>query len=269
MNSGELLDRIEEAAIDGDVTKALLLCQKLGGDADTAELRDWAKHELEGYPQEATPPEYRRVAVLLLANGVFLGGTPITGHPIPMDVLSEADRKEFGSGMLLNMPVSQIQANAAKAKVEWRPSHSARIIDAVNAGNKAPTMYDDVYFAMPGHGCAAVIVAVQSRIVGLITLLRSSLADNEDLAPSAVQAATSEVLSGSVVYVTGDHNRINVRDSGNITAANDGDTSSKPSRRVWRWLKRILEAVTGIGTVVGVLWGGSGNLTPISEIPQS
>ena len=261
MNSAELLDRIEEAAINGDVVEALLLCQKLGGDADSAELRDWAKHELEGYPQEVTAPEYRRVAALLFANGSFLGGTPITGHPIPMDVLSEADRKMFGSGMLLDMPVSQIQTIAKKETAEWRPSHSARIIEAVNSANEALTLYDDVYFAMPGHGCAAVIVAVRSRIVSLATLLRGSLPGDAQPDQASVKAAVSEAVMAPTVNIVGSHNALIVGDgrTASVSTDSDGGTSAEPTPRVWHWLKRILEAVTGIGTVVGILWGGSGN----------
>ncbi|MXZ53066.1 MAG: hypothetical protein F4Z34_07775 [Acidimicrobiaceae bacterium] len=256
----DLLDRMEEAAIGGDVVEALLLCQKLGGDADSAGLQDWAKHELGGYPQEVTPPEYRRVAALLFGNGAFLGGKPVTGHPIPMDVLPKPEKEELGRGILLSMPVSQIQTIAKKETAEWRPSHSARIIDAVNAANKASMSYDDIYFGMPGHGCAAVIVAVRSRIVSLVTLLRRSIPSDAQPDQVSVKAAVLEAVTAPTVNILGSNNALVVGDGSTArVSALDGDTSLKPSRKVWRWLKRILEAVTGIGTVMGILWDGSGS----------
>ena len=87
MNSAELLDllgSIEQAAIDGDVVQALLLCQKLGGDADSAELRDWARHELKGYPGTVYLPDYRRVKAQLFGDGAA-PGQRISDVPIPMD----------------------------------------------------------------------------------------------------------------------------------------------------------------------------------------
>lgn len=57
MNPGDLLDRIEDAAITGDVEQALLLCQKLAGNADSSDLRDWAQQELKataGMPSPRT-----------------------------------------------------------------------------------------------------------------------------------------------------------------------------------------------------------------------
>ena len=76
-----------------------------------------------------------------------------------------------------------------------------------------------------------------------------------------MQAAASGLATGPVVTVTGDNNVVKVGDSGDVTvaAAADGGSSAEPTRPVWRWLKRVLEAVTGIGTVVAFLGGDSIN----------
>lgn len=74
MNSAELVDRIEDAAIDGEVVEALLLCQKLGGDAGSTELREWAEPELEGCPHGEPPSEHRLASGQLLAAGSALNG---------------------------------------------------------------------------------------------------------------------------------------------------------------------------------------------------
>ena len=72
MNSAELLDRIEDAATDDPLVEALLLCQKLGGDAEGAELRDWAKHE----NWRGTRRRSRHRSAAIWQSAVVVGGVP-------------------------------------------------------------------------------------------------------------------------------------------------------------------------------------------------
>ena len=263
MKAPELLDllgRIEQAAIDGDVVQALLLCQKLGGDADSAELRDWAKRELEGYPEGVPPPEYRRVAGHLFASGAAPGAR-VSAVPIPMEALPEPERSVYERGIPLLNSISEIEERATETRVVLRPSGTVRMLHAVNSSNQAPTMFDDIYLRVTGSGFGAVVTAVRSRIVGLVAQLRESLSADQQLDSAAVGAAVSKVITGSMVNVTGDNNLVTVGDGGHvsISAGSDDGSPAEPKRRIWRWLKRILEAVTAIGTVVSVSWGGAGS----------
>ena len=259
MNS-ELLDRIEEAAITGDVVEALLLCQKLGGDADSAELRDWARHELEGYPQEVNPPEYRRVRGQLFGRGAA-PGQRVPAVPIPMDVLSEAERKEFANGVPIWDSISEIAKMSQEERVGWVPSRTASLLRRINASNQVPVEFDEVYFGISGAAFTGVVTAVRSRIVRLVTLVRATLPADKQLDPGAVQAAVSEAFTGSVVNVIGDGNTVTVGDSGDvqISAGSDGRSADKPMSGVWQWVKRVLEAITVFGAAVGFVGGGPFN----------
>ena len=260
MNSGELLDRIEEAAIDGNVVEALLLCQTLGCDADSAEVREWAKHELEGYPEGEPPPEYRQVPGQLLASGP----APLSQFsvvPIPLEVLPEPERSVYEQGVPLLHSISEIVERAAESRVKVRPGTQARMLHAVNSANEALTMFDDIYFRITGPAFGTVVTAVRSHIVKRVAQLRETLPADQQPDSTSGKPVASEVPTSSVVNITGNHNQVAMGAGGDVQqgATSEGRSDSGPIHWSWRWLKRILEAVTGIGTAVGILWGGSGN----------
>ncbi len=58
-----LLDEILSAVLKSppDLETALLNCMRLGRIAKVPELETWARYEHNGYPNDATLPEYRVV----------------------------------------------------------------------------------------------------------------------------------------------------------------------------------------------------------------
>lgn len=256
----DLLDRIEGAAINGDVVEALLLCQKLGGDADSAELLDWAKQELKGYSEEVSLPEYRWVRASMLGDGAA-PGTRVRGTPIPLDVLPGADREAFSAGVPIVASILEIQELATREKVACRPNQAAGLLSAINASNTGTVVFDDIYFQMPGPALSGVIAAVRSRMVGLVTQLRTSLPDDAQQGQASVQAALSEAIAAPTVNIQGSHNALIMGDgsAAGVGAVVEVGSPAEPKRKTWRWLKRVLEAVTGVGTVVAFLGGGSIN----------
>ena len=260
MNSAELLDRIEQAAIDGDVVRALLLCQKLGSDAESTALADWARHELKGYPETDYLPEYRRVRTQLFCDGAA-PGQRISGVPIPMDALPSAAQAKMAKGLPLRGSISELAERADQKQSKFAPGQMGAMLRLINATNESFVTYDVAYFGISGAVLRGVVDAVRSQVVELATQLRSSLPDGAPLDSATVNAAVSETITAPMVNITGDYNEVTLGDSGDVkvSAVSSGSSSSEPKHRVSRWLKRILEAIVAIGTVVGVLWGGAGS----------
>ena len=260
MNSAELLDRIEQAAIDGDVIKALLLCQKLGSDAESTALADWARHELKGYPESSDLPEYRRVKTQLFCDGAA-PGQRISGVPIPLDALPSGVQAEMAKGLALRGSISELAARTDEQQSKYAPRQMGAMLQLINAANEGFVTYDVAYFGISGAVLRGVVDAVRSQVVELATQLRSSLPDGAPLDTATVNAAVSETITAPTTYITGHHNVVTLGGGGDTTVSevSSGDSSSEPKNRVWRWLKRIVEAVVGIGTIVGVLWGGAGS----------
>lgn len=260
MSSAELLDRIEEAAVNGDVVEALLLCQTLAGDADSIELQEWATHELEGYPEGEPPPAYRQVPGQLFVSGA----TPLAQFSvvtIPLEILPEPERTVYEQGVPLLHSISEIVERAAEDRVRVRPGTPTRMLQAVNSAHDAPPMFDDIYFRVTGPAFGTVVTAVRSQIVKRAAQLRQSLPADERPDSAAGTPVASEVATGSVVNITGDHNQIAMGTGRDVQqrAALGGRSNGGPMHRIWRWVKRILEAVTVFGAAVGFVGGGSFN----------
>ncbi len=256
----DLLDRIERAAIDGDIVEALLLCQKLGSATSSAKLRDWAEQELKGYSEEGSLPEYRWARASLLADGAA-PGRRVTGTPIPLDALPEAERETFSAGVPIVASISELQGLETKEKVASRPVRAAGLLSAINASNTGTVVFDDIYVQMPGPALSGVIAAVRSRMVDLVTQLRTSLPEDEQPGQASVQAALSEAITVPTVNIQGSHNAFIMGDGSTVRVGAVAEVGSpgEPKRKIWHWLKRVLEAVTGIGTVMAFLGGGSIN----------
>ena len=253
----ELLGRIEESAIHGEVVDALLLCQKLGGDASSAELRGWARHELEGYPQEATLPEYRTVRGQLFGDGAA-PGRRISGVAIPMDALPRAVSEKLAKGLPVRGSISELEARSGKEQSKLGIHDMGKMLELINSANTSLVTYDMAYLGISGAVFRGLITAVRSRIVELVTQVRSSLPDREILGIGTVRDAVTGAWSGTIMVV-GDHNALIMGDgsTANVSTVSDSGPPAEPTHRVWRWLKRVLEAIVAVGTGVSVLWGSS------------
>ena len=85
-----LLEEIQHSAIDGksDLAEVLQKCKLLGARLHSQPLEDWLVWESNGYPQEATVPEYRIWRLKVFGNFAGPFGTGIRNAPISLDLLS-------------------------------------------------------------------------------------------------------------------------------------------------------------------------------------
>ena len=88
MRSTNLLGKIEEQAIDGDISKALRLCLSLGGKTGSTDLSGWASLELNGYRGQDVP-EYRRIVAPLQVDGMTMS------HHVKGQTISTYDLPDF------------------------------------------------------------------------------------------------------------------------------------------------------------------------------
>lgn len=97
-----LLAEIERDVLNESksVATALRKCLALGGQAKSADLRDWAVRELHGYPDEAPLPDYRKIRTPLLIDG-FAGGGIFRGRQVSVIDLPEEARDVIGNDLSL------------------------------------------------------------------------------------------------------------------------------------------------------------------------
>src|SRR3546814_9342286 len=93
-----LLSQIEDGALDSSTPLAdtLRKCVALGGQAGSAELRDWARRELDGYGTEAELPDSSTGGAIIPLDGATVNAG-ITGPTLPhspLPAFSMAHTKE-------------------------------------------------------------------------------------------------------------------------------------------------------------------------------
>ena len=204
----DLLTRIEDETLDGDVVKALLLCQKLAGHAGSDLLRSWAEKELTGWPPGEYLPDYRMLKGAMLGHGSAPGG--IVRMPIPTDMLPKELLDEDVLAMPVRFSISQIQETSTQENVTAMPSHSGMLANLVNERNQGSAVLSQVHLHCPGSAYGGIVTTVRTKLISLVSELGRSLPADITLNNKKVKAAVSKAADNLVVV--GDHNIITVGD---------------------------------------------------------
>ena len=204
----DLLRRIEDETLDGDVVKALLLCQKLAGHAGSDLLRSWAEKELTGWPPGEYLPDYRMLKGAMLGHGSAPGG--IVRMPIPTDMLPKELLDEDVLAMPVRFSISQIQETSTQENVTAMPSHSGMLANLVNERNQGSAVLSQVHLHCPGSAYGGIVTTVRTKLISLVSELGRSLPADITLNNKKVKAAVSKAADNLVVV--GDHNVITVGD---------------------------------------------------------
>jgi hypothetical protein len=220
-----LLHEIQAAVLqdDADLGPILLKLRLLAARLGSQPLADWVKHESEGYPSDATLPDYRIIGVSYTAS--FSG--------------------PFGSG-IRNAPISPylIEKFAGKSWVRYEMRQSIAAVDdllgssskggslGINAANLILLLQGKVY---PDYACnevtgtisraslAEIRHSVRSRVLELTIELEKSIPEastvslgkSEPASSKSSAAATQiaqQIIYGNVTSITttGDGAQINV-----------------------------------------------------------
>lgn len=252
MNPADLLDRIEDAAVTGDVEQALLLCQKLAGNADSSDLRDWAQQELEGYSRDAFPPDYRRLRGGLYGNGAQ-PFRRVSRIPIAMDAVPRVLQVVLDAGVPVFDSISQVTLEASEDMVTLSLPRMTKYMDDINSRSEG-IVFDQLYIGVRGSAYSGIITAVRSRIVNFVAALRSTSSVSDRLSAGDVASAVSTAISSPAINVTGDNNRVTVSDSGNANSETNTKkkiTEQQGGRR--SWLRKVAAVATIVGAVVASL----------------
>lgn len=117
-----MLRSIRERANDENETLAGLLrkCLLLGAETGSSSLRDWARLELNGYSDEATLPEYRRVSGVPMTMDSISGNNWATGQTVTRSQLPLAAREYVSEFVFLTQPVEELERLAQEKTLHFK-----------------------------------------------------------------------------------------------------------------------------------------------------
>ncbi len=242
--SEPLLDQIESEAMDGDVVKALRLCIKLGGHSGSADLRQWAERELNGYDSDEEVPGYRRIGAPLCYDGTSMS-EKARGVELPISALPEFAKEAAEEGLLMMMPISEIRDMArTTGSLRLAPSWGAEVAQYMNAHGYSNGIYSIYWSAQPGV-VNSIAERVRTDLIRLVNEMRPGLEDGQDL-PS------SDTASQAVnVVIKGDNNRVALKGVEQTVQGNTPEKSPKRKRlEMAYWVAGVALAVVAIVTLI-------------------
>src|ERR1043165_1740862 len=232
-----LLREIQDAAIRTDVSVAVLLrqCLVLAARLNNEELRDWAKLELNGYPDDVDLPPYRpkiHTQVLGDFSGPFGGGMRNAG------VSSGVVPEEFRANLFstdIRQGVAEIESLLASGETQFQMPWPMDVVAALQDRFMANMNLMGARQILPATALEGTLSGIRDRIVEFALEI-------EKLNPAAGEAGQGEepIEQASVLQV------FNQTFHGDNTAVAAGQTVTQ-TQNVGVQIEIVMEAAEAFG----------------------
>ena len=235
-----IVKEIQHAAVEMTIPLPVLLrkCMVLAAALKNNDLKQWASHELNGYPTNTSDviPDYRRLHAE--AHGTFTaaGNWWWRDVTIPAAALQERARR-FGETVLLPQPVAELQALAdtdptGSLSCPW----PGELIQIHRNKIFADMQLVDAWQSLTNQALKGVLDAIRNRVLEFALAL-------EDAAPDAGEAGAPPVPPETVTQLV--HTIIV---SGNVTNLAVGPHAVQVAVNVPKGdLPALIETLTGLG----------------------
>jgi hypothetical protein len=199
--SNTLLDEIESDALDETkpLTGALRKCVALGGQADSAELRDWATRELQGYPPDGDLPGFRVIPAPIMIEGATHGGI-VKNQPIPRSTLPDVVQEKVGEEFHFYSGVGEIEELARSAERADEPAklqlpRGGDVVRLMNAEIGPGQQILSVYWAVSPVSLRGLCDQIRTSLVQLVAEIRLQLQRAPKFQPRRRRTTRSTSLS--------------------------------------------------------------------------
>ncbi len=229
-----LLRQIQDAALDSDVDLADLLrkCKVLASRLKHAEFGDWVTNELNGYPDNAEVPAYRKLRVHSLGHFTGPFGSGMRNAPIPAALVPEKLRHVVHDQVFLE-PVGALAAHVSKQKNTTL--HAKWPADIIAYLQRRHPMYEDMVLAdawrvIPSAAIRGILDTIRTRVLDFALALEEQEPMAGDNQPGEKPKVTGELVTN--IYNTTIHGGLaNVGVAGNasIRAENFRFSEAVPS----------------------------------------
>ncbi|GGD10215.1 MULTISPECIES: hypothetical protein [Nocardioides] len=263
-----LLDQIEVGALDGHAPLADVLrkCVALGGRAASAELRDWARRELDGYGDGAVElPAYRMVRAAVCIDGADLAKM-VRGQQLSRWEIPEFARETITDEAPIPYGVAELEKLAASSDtLHLQHPGMPDLITYMNSQAPYGTSYQSMYWAVAPTSIHGILDIIRTNLVALVAEMRAVGVEDLPSAEAANQAVNVVINGAKRSPITINTNQASGPDPGvsqTITSTPSGtETSRMPAwiRGPWGFAVGAATIVAGItGTAVWLDWSPFG-----------
>jgi hypothetical protein len=191
-----LLREIQDEVIDTDRPLASVVrkARVLAAELDNEPLRQWATHELNGYPDEAALPPYRALRPVPVL-GTFAGpfGQRVENMPIPPQAVDERLRDSLLFNFAFIEPIASyeegLRANQSDLKAPW-PAEALvvarpRVLEAMECMT--------AWRMLPRGLIVGVVDGVRNRLLEFVLELKREAPDAGDVPTSELPLSQERV----------------------------------------------------------------------------
>ena len=240
-----VLDRIEAAALGGEVSKALRLCTTLGDQPGSAELKSWATRELEGYDGVPDLPDYRQVRGPLLVDGVS-AVSEVRGQRISSSQLPDFAREHISEEIEIRHSIPMLLSLVESAERTNDPI----LLSPVGAAEIAAAMSDPygfqvmrLYWAIDASTLRGVYERVCTDVLARVSKMKAAI-ESDHKPPSVSPDVVGQTIG---IAISGDSNRVVTGGLAHSQASSSGEKKEKPSalQKIY-WIVGILGVLGGL-----------------------
>lgn len=207
---------------DEGTTNALLKTKVLLYAIGKKELASWVNFELNGYPDDEIPPEYRVVTTRILAD-INNGARYYNAYPLPISYLND-EEYEDATQSCVRISISQIEQlvlNAGDNHSLQQPIPLdfaySKYCKHVAKGYEITRCYKEIAL----HNFTAILTQVRSRLLDFVLELSdqvSSIPGANTMTEKLKKIDASSVFKSAIF---GDHTVINLGDNNSFTISNN------------------------------------------------
>ncbi|MFT4265286.1 MAG: hypothetical protein QM572_18035 [Nocardioides sp.] len=182
-----LLAQIEKGALDESIPLASTLrkCVVLGGHAGSSELRDWARHELDGYGDDVSEmPDYRVIAAPILANGMNVA-YQFRRHQLSVWDLPDFAQEAYRDGIKMPMGVGELEKLAGNSKpIDMQAPGMPDVVHYMNNFGEYNASFESIYFSVAPTAVHGILDKIRTNLVAMVAELRAVGVGSEDIPTS-------------------------------------------------------------------------------------
>lgn len=175
----------EKESLTGILLKTKVFLHQIG----KKELAEWAQHELSGYPDASTLPDYRQLPAHVKANVVSIAWR-YTAHPLPTNHLTYQVREEFINANITK-PIAVIEQWAAGESGSLERQIPMELNGLLGQKLEAGVHVERAWAETPLADVRNILTQVRSRLLDFLLELRDSVGDADK--PDEVKRKAREV----------------------------------------------------------------------------
>lgn len=171
-----LLRSLRDRALDESEPLAGLLrkCLLLGAETGSSALRDWARLELNGYPDKASVPDYRKIASVPMVMDSLSGNFWTKNQTVTRFQFPEGPQKYVDEELHLTQPVEELERLAQGNSLMLT---TAGLSVAQSMWNREIAPYQSIVnlsFSLSGSVIAGILGQIRTKLVDLIADLTTT-----------------------------------------------------------------------------------------------